>query len=243
MEEQEKNKTKKKVRKIQNNNENTVWSKLKKFTIEIFIIVFSVSLSIWFHSWNEYRTAQKQVKVFLLGLKTDIQEDIDEVNNLISIYENYSTRYQYLSNLSVAKTLKNDTLSDAMSSIFSNAYLRPNISRYTGFTMSGKLLNIEDEQLTQDILNFYQELIPKIKSSENGYTETHAKFVTYLFENMTERKSEESILKVLLTPQGQNYCERLIPGEQLFQRYNDFIKAGNEIIKAIDEEYPNEKQD
>lgn len=242
MAEQEVIKHTKKVYKIWNSKQHSFWHKLKEFVIEILIIVFAVSLSIWFHSWSEHRHEQKQVKTFLLGLKTDIQEDIDEVNNLISIYTSYGKNYKYLSNLSDTITYINDTLSNALEGIFSNAYLRPNMSRYTGFSMSGRLLNIENEKLSQNILNFYQELIPRIKSSEGGYVELHKEFTTYLLDNMTEKISPESKLKVLLTPKGKNLCNQLIPKNQLFERYNDFIKAGNEIVKQIDEEYQDEKK-
>ena len=242
MAEQEVIKHTKKVYKIWNSKQHSFWYKLKEFVIEILIIVFAVSLSIWFHSWSEHRHEQKQVKTFLLGLKTDIQEDIDEVNNLISIYKSYGSSYEYLSNLSDTITYINDTLSNALEGIFSNAYLRPNMSRYTGFSMSGRLLNIENEKLAQNILNFYQELVPRIKSSEGGYVETHKELVTYLLDNMTEKISPESKLKVLLTAKGKNLCYQLIPKNQLFERYNDFIKAGNEIVKQIDEEYQDEKK-
>jgi hypothetical protein len=241
MEEQEVIKQKKKKFKIWSSKEHTIWQKLKEFAVETFIIVFAVSLSIWFDNWNSHRNEQIQVKTFLLGLKTDIQEDIAEVNDLISMYKTFSRNYQYLSNVSVANTYKNDTLTAALSSIYSNAYLRPNMSRYTGFLMSGKLLNIENEKLTQNILNFYQELIPRIKSSENGYIERHSKFSTYLLDNMTEVISDQSLLKVLLTIKAKNYSKRLTHPDQLLERYNDFIKAGNEIIKSIDEEYLDEK--
>lgn len=237
MAEQEVIKHTKKVYKIWNSKEHTFWHKFKEFAIEILIIVFAVTLSIKLHSWTEHRHEQKQVKTFLLGLKTDIQQDIEEVNSLVAIYKNYSSNYQYLSNLNVTSNFKNDTLSGVLNSITSNAYLRPNMSRYTGFSTSGKLLNIENEKLTQNILNLYQELVPRIKSSEGGYIERHTKLLDYLYDNMTERNSEESKLKVLLTPKGRNFCEQLIPGDQLFKRYNDFIKSGKEIIQQIDEEY------
>lgn len=243
MAEQEVIKHTKKVYEIGNSKEHSFWHKVKELVIEIFIIVFAVSLSIWLHSWSEHRREQKEVKIFLLGLKSDISEDIRETKGLIKTYKNYGESYRYLSNLTAANShAKNDTLTDVLKGLFSNAYLRPNISRYSGFSASGRLLNIENEKLSQDILNFYQELIPRIKSSENGYIDKNRQLQNYLIDNVSDYKSDLSKVKVLMTPKGKILCELLIPAEQLFERYNDFINAGNEIINLIDEEYGNDKQ-
>ena len=50
--------------------------KFKEILIEIGIIVFAVSLSIWFHNWSEHHHEQKEVKEFLLGLRHDLSDDI-----------------------------------------------------------------------------------------------------------------------------------------------------------------------
>lgn len=237
MAEQEVIKHTKKVYKVWNSKEHSFWHKAKEFAIEILIIVFAVSLSIWFHNWSEHRHEQKQVKSFLLGLKTDIAEDIAETNELISIFKQNGKSYKYLGSLTEADLKLNDTLVNEMNGLFSNAYLRPNISRYSGFSMSGKLTTIENEKLLQNILNLYQELIPRIKSSEGGYNEMKAELGKFVIDNTTSPDDVLSKAKVLMTPKGKILCSFLVPGDQLFERYNDFINAGNEIIQQINKEY------
>src|SRR5882757_10048996 len=53
--------------------------KVKEIFIEIGIIVFAVTLSIWLHSWNEHRHEQKEVHEFLRGLQHDLTDDIHQV--------------------------------------------------------------------------------------------------------------------------------------------------------------------
>ena len=78
MAEQEIVKHTKKVYKIWNSKEHGFWFKLKEFLIEISIIVFAVSLSIWLHERSEHATQQQEVKEFLTGLRQDLLSDIME---------------------------------------------------------------------------------------------------------------------------------------------------------------------
>jgi len=56
--------------------QHSFWEKVKEVAIEIFIIVFAVTLSIWLHSWSDHRHEQKEVEEFLSGLKGDLAKDI-----------------------------------------------------------------------------------------------------------------------------------------------------------------------
>jgi hypothetical protein len=42
---------------------------------------------------------------------------------------------------------------------------------------------------------------------------------------------------VLTTPKGKYLCKKLIPWKQLYDRYEDFIKLGESVIKQIDVKY------
>ena len=52
--------------------------KVKEVFLEIIIIVFAVTVSIWLHNWSEDIKDRKAEKVFLTGLKGDIQADLVE---------------------------------------------------------------------------------------------------------------------------------------------------------------------
>src|SRR5258707_4604626 len=55
---------------------HTLAEKVKETLVEICIIVFAVTLSIWLHSWSEHRHEQKEAHEFLMGLKDDLTKDI-----------------------------------------------------------------------------------------------------------------------------------------------------------------------
>ena len=58
------------------NKELTIWHKISEFLIEMTIIVFAVSISIWFHNMSEHKHQQEEVKQFLTGLKADLTQDM-----------------------------------------------------------------------------------------------------------------------------------------------------------------------
>ena len=51
--------------------------KATEIAIEIFIIVFAVSFSIWLHGLREHYKEQKEVKIFLVNIREDIKQDIN----------------------------------------------------------------------------------------------------------------------------------------------------------------------
>lgn len=226
------------IYRILSGDKHTFLDKLKNFFIEIVIIVFAVSLSIWFHGRSEYKHEQRQVKKFLLGLKQDIQDDIKEAVALKMSFQNYDTVYTYLSSLKKEKIPDKDSLAQYLSYIGGNVYLRPNTSRFNSFLSAGKILNIENDSLAIRILELYEVVIPRIKSSENSWIEKNKKLQDYLIDHVDDVENNLSKWKVLTTPKAKYLCKSLIPWEQIYERYDDLIKSGKLLVNQIDEMYP-----
>lgn len=227
----------KKAHKIWSSKGLRFWIKLKEFLIEILIIVFAVTLSIWFHSWSEHNEEQKQVKVFLLGLKKDINADIRDSKAIIDRYKQSDTVYAYLSGLSRDKKANPDSLKLMIPKIFNTSFLRPHLSRFNGFLSAGKIMTIEEDSLALRILNYYQETIPALQTSEAAWAAMQNNLTLYLVDNI-KTVNATSYWEVLTTPKAKFLTEKLISWEQLIQRYNDVIKEGATIITNIDKLYP-----
>src|SRR3982074_2016380 len=80
--------------------------KFKEILIEIAIIVFAVTLSIYFHGWSEHRHEQKEVKEFLKGLKGDLADDIKLLENSRRVTAREQSNFDY------AYHLKKDQVPD-----------------------------------------------------------------------------------------------------------------------------------
>lgn len=241
MAEQEVIKHTKKIYKVWNSKEHSFWHKLKEFVIEIFIIVFAVSISIWFHSWSDHRHEQAEVKSFLLGLKKDIDADMEQTKSIVSQFKDYDTIYTYYNRLSKEKIPNKDSLKGMLSFIINDIYLRPHQSRFNGFLSAGKIMTIEEDSLALDILDYYQEILPSIKSSESSWLGNHNNLKEYLVDNVKDIDSDMAKWEVLVTPKGKYLTKSLIPWPQLFERYENLLTSGESIVKQIDELYPDEK--
>ncbi|MEO8535195.1 MAG: DUF6090 family protein [Flavobacterium sp.] len=227
----------KKVHKIATSKRHSLLEKIKEISLEIFIIVFAVSLSIWLHSWSEHRHEQKEVKKFLIGLKSDIQNDINSSKSLVQQYQEFGKVYGGLNQLDQSKPYDENELKKELNYINLNAYLRPNIYRFNDFVSSGRIGNIENDSLSLNILKFYQRSLSEVNTSESGWISRQKKLQDYLEQNVANPESTADNFKVLTSPKGKMYTKNLVPWNQIYERYNNLITLGETIVKQIDEEY------
>jgi Fe2+ transport system protein B len=117
----------KKMYKIWNSSEHGVWHKFKEFFIEISIIVFAVSVSIWFHNMSEKRHERAEGHKFLVGLKSDLEKDIIEMKSDSNAYHEQLQGFIELTDMSI-KTMDIRFISEHKDIFTSTIVLIPNIS-------------------------------------------------------------------------------------------------------------------
>jgi hypothetical protein len=222
------------------NAEHGFWHKAREMLLEIVIIVFAVSLSIWLHSVGEHRHEQTQVKAFLLGLKRDIQSDQVQAREVIAFHRASDQRYAYLAALDAKLAPDQSKFADAYRHLPMNNFLVPRLGRYEGFKSSGKLTNIENDALLEKIVNLYQYDIPKANMSSDGWKGNHRKLIDYVEDRTADDDSMASRYKMLASAAGKRQLERLVTYPQLYKRYQTLIDGGNAIIKDIDQAYPDQ---
>ena len=241
MAEQEVIKHTKKVFSIWNDPSHSLWHKIREFITEILIIVFAISLSIWFHNWSEHKKEQAQVKTFLSGLRNDISSDINDAKEIKKFFQHFDTTYRYLSGLQRNKIPDMDSLKKMLPEIKYNIFLRPHKSRFTGFLSAGKIMTIEEDSLALQILDYYQEIVPSVTSSESAWVNSNASLQDYMRDNVKDIDSDIAKWEVLTSPKGKYLTKSLIPWSQIYERYDALIISGEEIINKIDKIYPNKK--
>jgi len=116
----------KKIYKIAAEKDHTFWHKVKDIVIEIAIIVFAVTISIWFHNNSEHRHQQEDVKTFLLGLEKDLTSDIAEMQNDKQSYEMQRAAFTYISRTRLGETLSRDSVNYYYNWIYNSTALAPN---------------------------------------------------------------------------------------------------------------------
>jgi hypothetical protein len=218
----------KKIYSTLKSHEHSFWKKTKEVAIEIFIIVFAVTLSIWLHSWSDHRHEQKEVQEFLNGLKNDLSNDI------LLIEENKNTIARVDSNFIALIALKKnqsiDTVSESMIShhlYFDMCVTHPNIARYEGFKSSGKIGTIENDSLKQNILVYYQQMVPDLKDLEDVVNS----FQTRTMELEVDKKDQTSMNTLAKSFKMQALLQ--FATQNIQQEMEDYNKAEQQAKKII----------
>ncbi|MBF4519527.1 hypothetical protein IRZ71_24575 [Flavobacterium sp. ANB] len=222
-----------KIYRTAKNTEHTLGEKVKEIIIEIFIIVFAVTLSIGLHSWSEHRYQQEEVSAFLANLKNDLKNDIENIDNEKEAYQKSNMEYEKILALT---PLQLDRIYKSKNKVNFPIYShgpKMNIANYEGFKSSGKIGYIEDEKLKQKILNYYQIFVPAVNEVDKYYND----FLFKSFDKMIENadKPEE---KLYSDPKFKKTIEFLVRlGKNNIRVYNENTKPlAIELIKEIEKE-------
>jgi hypothetical protein len=114
----------------------------------------------------------------------------------------------------------------------------PQQRRFEGFKSAGKIGNIGNKELQNNIMDLYQEDIPNVIISTNSYTQKKQRLFDYFAVNQKRLTDSTSNLTALLaTDQAFNICKTLSYVDEIIQRYKVCIEEMKAIIKGIEEEY------
>jgi len=213
--------------------------KIKEVSLEIVIIVFAVTLSIWLHNWSEGLKDKHEEKEFLLGLKEDLQKDTLEMANDRKTYAAVLISYRYFRRVGIGEPLNADSLAAYRWTFFNTTQLIPNISRFEGFKASGKLSIIENKELLNHILDLYQEDIPYLQFLNQSFTDYKNNSVIPYIEAHSILDNKDSVINVsemLHQPQMRMLLARGDGVLGNMQQYTRCIDDSRKVIKMIDEE-------
>ena len=111
--------------------------KLREIVLEVTIIVFAVSLSIWLHGWAEGLKDRKEEREFLVGLKQDLEADLKEMR---SDRETTLKRYQgsqYFARVGSGETMNKDSVNAYVWIFGSWSQISPRASRFEALKGAG----------------------------------------------------------------------------------------------------------
>jgi hypothetical protein len=201
--------------------------------VEIFIIVFAVSLSIWLHSINEHSKEQKEVRTFLMNIREDIKLDLGWLTTDVEDYGKEVEKYKNLIELASSKSeslnRKNDSISFPMH-VFMH---KINNGNYEGFKASGKIGYIENEDLKKSILNYYQQDALNIMDINDLYNQSLIKTIDAFAEY-----GDKTDISRILNPRIQfkiNFLIMLAENNIRVCKERP-IKNATDIIAKIDKE-------
>lgn len=212
--------------------------KLKKLLPEALVIVCSVMLATYLENLRQHLDEQETVKEFLLGLKTDLTNDIAEMRSDKRSYDYNKTGFTYFAQLQGKKDLNADSVKKYQSLFYSTTSLVTNSGGYEGFKSSGKMYSIQNRELGSAILDLYQEAIPLLLNSTGSFIERKQRLTRYFEDHqslgMDGRPETE---KLIQNPPIKNLCNSLIYVDELQQRYDTCLALSKKIVDMIDGGY------
>ena len=212
--------------------------KLSEFIAEIFIIVFAITLSIYFHDRSELRHRRHEAKEFLFGLRQDLKTDIEEMNNDKNSYQHSGRIFWYITSRKLNESLNPDTIDKYSNWIFNTTGLIANSGRFEGFKSSGKMGTIENKELQDYIMDLYQEDIPSLIVTTNDYTAKKQRLFEYLEANRKRiTDSTTNLVGLLASDPAFNICRSLTFVSQILSRYDTCINKMKAIINDINRDY------
>jgi Family of unknown function (DUF6090) len=228
----------KKIYKAWKDPRKQFWDKVKDIAVEIGIIVFAISLSIWFHAWSEHRHEQKDVKSFLIGLKTDLESDIKEMNEDVKSYIGAGKAFTYLTSLKKGEIASLDSIKKYGRYVNGTTGLNANAGRFEGFKSSGKIGHIENKELQNDILDLYEEDIPHLIGNTDLYSKSKIEFTSFVRDNLIRTTDSTTNYRAnLSSDRSFAYARQLSYTNEIIELYDVVIKKNKKIIDAINKEY------
>jgi hypothetical protein len=243
MAEQEVIKHTKKVYKVWNKKQTSFWHKVKEFLIEIFIIVFAITISIWFHNLSEKRHNRTEVKSFLSGLRTDIEKDAAELQEDSLSYEEQRHFFKYLVNSEPLEMLDTALMKSESWTLRNSTFLVPNISRFEAMKYSGLMEKITNKELLNEILNLYEEDIPKVVTQGKSVTAFKEKKIWPLLDKIyfQDHKDAAALKQLLNTDKEFNFAVRSVIGPMnwTLSLYKQVISQYRKVDSLIVEDLKN----
>ena len=168
------------------NPEMSFGHKIKEILLEVAIIVFAVTLSIWLHGWSEHRHQQAEVKEFLTDTKDDLKQDVKRMKNSKQKLVKNLKDYKLFYSLTREKVDSIEKASGSIDVYFNTELLSTkfNTANYEGFKSSGKIGQIENKILKRQILEYYQDLTAGVNDIEKIIATNGQKIISTISENL-----------------------------------------------------------
>jgi hypothetical protein len=209
------------------------FEKVKEFTLEIFIIVFAVSLSIWFHERSEHHKEQKEVSYFLNELYKDLDYDLKIYEKAKLDCQITARGFQYISRLPFGKLIDNDSLKYYEPYLFLRYTPIPTQGRYESFKNSGKINNIENAIVEGDILDLFEEDIVSLDLKIEHYSTLQEDFIQHLIHHAKRTETGNTLLETYSSDECVNYAKVLSENSKIDSAYGNCIAKINKINTQI----------
>lgn len=212
----------------------TTWrERVPEILLEIGIIVFAILLSIQLHNWHEHSLDRETERKFLTGLRQDLSQDLQEMSSDSASYLKQLCGFRYFRHLT-PQTLSPDSLQMHSWTLRNTTGLIPNSSRFEGLKSSGRLEVIENDELLNGILDYYQEQVPSLVLNTTLYSDYKRQYMnSYLDMHLAADGS--NLPAVMAQLPMQNFLNRQGDILNILHKYHEVMQHSRQLIARIDQ--------
>lgn len=211
--------------------------KFTEILIEIAIIVFAISLSLFLERWRERVADHHLEKEFYKGLKVDLDRDRQEMEALSGRCTSMKQAAVYFQQPGTFVSWQLDSVNLYGSKLFHNLYFFLNSNRYESLKSTGKLGVIEEDSLRNQIIDLYQTKIPDLQQQvylSNEYINHDVK--AYVIDNL-QRDGQNKVVftrPFFTSMKMQNLLMLYGDLDDVLRRVELVQRAEEKILAAID---------
>jgi len=213
--------------------------KIGDIILEICIIVFAITLSLFVERYREHQNEEKLEHSFLTNLVKDMKTDITQLKDDSTVYEKMRKNFDYLKQAYNGKKLNQDSALRAANSLYNSVDFISSNSRYEALKSSGKLDVIENNNLQLNIVNYYQQTLPSLLASTLAFSNFKFKLGEYTDYHFVIKGKETNIQELMESPVYYNFLNKDGFIKEIISRYHLTIMQSKSIIKEIESEEKN----
>lgn len=226
----------KKIMATAKNKEHSLWMKIKEILLEVFIIVFAVSISIWFHNLNTEREDAHKESEFFDGVVDDLKKDIEEWKIEKAFYSNQISMLNHQICIGEQRgncdTFKHDFNKDNKSV---SRYTPVHNSHYEATKSSGNFSIIKNKELLLAIINYYQEAIPFIEGQKDLYNEENTRLLNVYRDNAVFNQNNSYDFATMLKKPAVIFQLKMFKNSiYIVDHYSDIISKSEQLIEQIE---------
>ena len=149
--------------------------------IEFLAVLLGISLSLWVEDWRQNNEIASRLNLDYLNIKQEINEDIDNINNIISKVESQILALNNLVDYYEGKTIfDKDDLSNNLGTITAPTFYGTKTA-YSASVSSGRLNFSKDMKLTNEITLLYEHYYKRLDSNSEIYDIRNSKLKSDYF--------------------------------------------------------------
>ena len=171
-------------------------------------------------------------------MRSDLKKDLQELRDDKRSYLSQGKAFDYLTRIKFNESLNNDSLKIYADWFLALTMFLPSNGRFEGFKSSGRIGNIQEYELQNNIVDLYQEDMTQLVAITNLYAAQKKSFFAYLDTHKKRlTDSTTNLADILITEEARNLYARLNQTSVIVELYDICIGRIKVIVSQIEGKY------